>query len=221
MHRVWATLKLIYEKTKALVTDLMRWFRITRCGEDDDLRTHFEHLGSLMEQLAGMGKLISDKDYTDILIASLPSSYEANISSISNSAKLGSKPLTADVLEKLILDDFTQRELRKSQPASTKDEAFVAEAPKSKKRCNNCNKRGHFKADCWAKGGGKEGQRPRRNACPSLPPPFAQQSALKWPHLLQLLHRFLDLGASSFVLTGCDFLSLRHVKSSRMSFSNG
>jgi hypothetical protein len=31
----------------------------------------------------------------------------------------------------------------------------------------NCNKKGHFKTDCWAKGGRKEGQRPagqgRRN----------------------------------------------------------
>jgi hypothetical protein len=54
-----------------------------------------------------MGKLISEEDYTDTLITSLPSSYEANISSISNSMKLGSKPLTADVFEELILDDFT------------------------------------------------------------------------------------------------------------------
>jgi hypothetical protein len=134
-----------------------------RCGENDNLHTHFEHLGSLREQLASMGKLISDKDYTDILIASLPSSYKANISSISNSMELGSKPLTASAFKKLILDDFTQHKLRKLQPASTKDEAFVAEAPKSKKRCSNCNKCGHFKANCWAKGGGKEGQGPRRN----------------------------------------------------------
>src|SRR5260221_11986794 len=54
--------------------------------------------------------------------------------------------------------------------------------------------------------------------CPSLPPPLAQQSALKWPRLLQLLHCFLDLGlsatkASSFVLDCC-FLISRCVDSS-------
>ena len=27
--------------------------------------------------------------------------------------------------------------------------------------CNNCGKQGHKKADCWAKGGGKEGQGPK------------------------------------------------------------
>jgi len=27
--------------------------------------------------------------------------------------------------------------------------------------CHNCKKRGHFKADCWAKGGGMEGKGPK------------------------------------------------------------
>jgi len=25
-------------------------------------------------------------------------------------------------------------------------------------QCENCNKKGHIKAECWAKGGGREGQ---------------------------------------------------------------
>ena len=28
--------------------------------------------------------------------------------------------------------------------------------------CHNCHKKGHIKADCWAKGGSKEGQGPRQ-----------------------------------------------------------
>ena len=28
--------------------------------------------------------------------------------------------------------------------------------------CHNCKKKGHKKADCWAKGGGKEGQGPKQ-----------------------------------------------------------
>ena len=160
---VWDILKQIYEeKTRALGADLMRRFQNTRCGESDNVRTHLENLHNLREQLASMGKLISDEDYTDILFASLPASYDSSCSSISNSAQLSSKSLTADVFESLILDEFTWRELKKPQASSTKDEAFAAEAPKSKKQYSNCNKRGHLKADCWAKGGGKEGQGPRR-----------------------------------------------------------
>jgi len=29
-------------------------------------------------------------------------------------------------------------------------------------KCYNCGKKGHKKADCWAKGGGKAGQGPKR-----------------------------------------------------------
>ena len=29
------------------------------------------------------------------------------------------------------------------------------------KDCYNCNKKGHIKSECWAKGGGKEGQGPK------------------------------------------------------------
>jgi hypothetical protein len=29
------------------------------------------------------------------------------------------------------------------------------------KECYNCNKKGHIKPECWAKGGGKEGQGPK------------------------------------------------------------
>jgi len=160
---VWDILKQIYEeKTRALAAHLMRRFRNTRCGDNDNVRTHFENLHNLREQLAGMGKLISDEDYTDILLASLPASYDSSCSSISNSACLGSQVLTADVFESLILDEYTRCELKKPL-SNSKDEAFGADAPRSKKQCSNCNKRGHLKADCWAKGGGKEGQGPKRN----------------------------------------------------------
>ena len=47
------------------------------------------------------------------------------------------------------------------------DEALTADASKKKKskkdiECFNCKKRGHMKSDCWAKGGGKEGQGPKK-----------------------------------------------------------
>ena len=45
---VWAILKQIYEeKTGALAADLMRRFRNTRCGDNDNIRTHFENLRNL------------------------------------------------------------------------------------------------------------------------------------------------------------------------------
>jgi hypothetical protein len=99
MQGVWVILKQVYEgRTRVLATDLMQRFQNMRCSENDNLHTHFKHLGSLKEQLTSMGKVISNKNYADIILTSLPSLYNSNITSISNSTKLGSKPLTADLL---------------------------------------------------------------------------------------------------------------------------
>jgi hypothetical protein len=159
----WTTLKKIYEeKTRGLAADLMRRFRNTKCGENDNVRSHFEHMTNVREQLVAMGKAISDEDYTDILLTSLPPSYDQSCTSISHSIRVSGKPLLYSDLESMILDEFTQREIKKSK-SNTTEEAFAAGNSKPKKQCSNCNKRGHVKADCWAKGGGKEGQGPKRN----------------------------------------------------------
>jgi len=44
-----------------------------RSGLEPSASTHFEELADMREQLAAMGKNIDDEDYTDVLLASLPS----------------------------------------------------------------------------------------------------------------------------------------------------
>ena len=54
--------------------------------------------------------------------------------------------------------------MKKKGKKDEKDEAcYTGEGSKGGKKktdkiCHNCKKKGHFKADCWVKGGGKEGQ---------------------------------------------------------------
>ena len=45
----------------------------------------------------------------------------------------------------------------KSLSTSVEDQAFVGTSNKVVV-CTNCKKKGHIKENCWAKGGGKEGQ---------------------------------------------------------------
>ena len=49
---------------------------------------------------------------------------------------------------------------------TTKKGSILKHKSKTKpdEHCENCKKGGHTKADCWAKGGGKEGQGPRAKA---------------------------------------------------------
>jgi hypothetical protein len=157
----WAALKKLYEeKMHGLSTDLMRRFQNTKCRENDSICTNFEQMANVREQLVAMGKVISDEDYTDILLTSLLTSYNQSCTSISHSTCLSRQPLTTNTLKEMILDEFTQCEIKKEK-LNSKDEAFAADTTKPKKQCSNCKKRGHLKANCWAKGGGKEGQGPR------------------------------------------------------------
>ena len=161
---MWAVLKKMYEdRTRILMADMMWHFCNKRCGDSENMRTHFEELSQLREQLAVMGKEINDEDYADVLMSSLPPSYDTACLSMNVSAHLTQSKITSDTFQAYILNEYELHELR-SNKRDTKDEAFTADASKKKPKkdieCHNCHKRGHVKADCWAKGGRKEGQRP-------------------------------------------------------------
>src|SRR6267142_3181193 len=172
VHNAWEILKWVFEEqSKALVADVIRRFRNKRCKEDESVRNHFEYLSDLCEQLAAMGKAVTDEDYTDTLLALLPASYDGAVSSMSASARLSMKVLTSEIFEQFILDESERRQV-KDKYAESRNEALAAESgsrkgkdkskDKKKVECYNCHKTGHYKSECWAKGGGKEGQGPRR-----------------------------------------------------------
>jgi gag-polypeptide of LTR copia-type len=58
---VWKKLKRLYEgRTEMMMTDLNQRLRTTKCGEVDNVCTHIQMLADLREQLASMGKSITD-----------------------------------------------------------------------------------------------------------------------------------------------------------------
>jgi hypothetical protein len=120
-----------------------------------------------------MGKTVTDADYLDTLFTSLLPSYEQACISISTSNCLSAVMLTANIFEQYILNESEWCAI-KNQRQDLKDEAFTTNTKKEDskdtnkgkdknkpKQCSNCQKHGHVKADCWAKGGGKEGQGPK------------------------------------------------------------
>jgi hypothetical protein len=90
---------------------------------------HFEYLADLREQLTAMGKSIADEDYTDTLLTLLPTSYDRAVSSISTSACLGSKVLTAEIFEQLILDEAEWWQV-KDRYVENRDEAQATDSGK-------------------------------------------------------------------------------------------
>ena len=164
---VWDALKGLYEgRTQLIVVDLRRQIQSLKCGEDDNVRTHFETLANLREQLAVMGTTIPDEEYLSILLSSIPECYDSNILSMATHAVLSRTAISATDVVKLITDAYDRRTLQKGKKQA-QEEALTANAGKGKKskkdlECFNCKKRGHIKADCWAPGGGKEGQGPKK-----------------------------------------------------------
>src|SRR5216683_3267478 len=158
-----------------LVVDRMKAFRDIKCPEGGNICSHFQQLANLWDQLASLGQTITDQDYLDTLLTSLPQSYKGSISTLSGALHLTKTKITADSFRAFLLDEYECCLIQEKQDVKggkdgkdSKDEAFAMDSNKRKDKdkckveCHNCHKRRHVKADCWAKGGGKEGQGPRQ-----------------------------------------------------------
>ena len=67
--------------------DLRHKMQSMRCGENEDVRAHFDKLCDMNECLSSMGVTLEDHEFGSILIGSLPSIYDPTIASILASAK--------------------------------------------------------------------------------------------------------------------------------------
>jgi hypothetical protein len=165
----WDELKLMCKgKSRSLLINLGCRMSNTFCGEDDDVCAHFAKLANMHEQLATMGESISDQHYANILLASLPKCYEMRVTMITTNADDTGRGIEPQKVVRLITDDY-DRTMMAKEAKKTEDQAFTASSQrnKGKDKCNiecfNCKKKGHIKANCWAKGGSKEGQGPKRD----------------------------------------------------------
>jgi hypothetical protein len=56
---VWDALKDLFEgRSQMIVVDLRRKLQALKCGEDEDVRAHFDQIADIREQLAAMGTTI-------------------------------------------------------------------------------------------------------------------------------------------------------------------
>ena len=125
----------------------------------------------MWEELASLGTMISEPDFSAIVLGSLPKNYDQFLSAMTTTASVLKQELNPDNLMQTIIDEFDRCSMRQGTlKEKGTDVAFFAEGVNnncgSRKvnrdvECFNCHKKGHKKQDYWAKGGGKEGQGPR------------------------------------------------------------
>ncbi len=156
----WASLVGRYQK----LTDLARVYaqrelRSVHLGEGEDFVAHMADLHTKHKRANAVGAKIEDADFREIVLASLPASWDPIISTLHTTTS------SADAL--VMLDMHWSRVNRNAKPTTSGTSAIALKAvgradAYSKKVCTNpiCRRKGHLIADCYWKGGGKEGQFP-------------------------------------------------------------
>ena len=164
---MWDALKNEFEtRSKMFTIDLHKKLQEIRCTEGGDVRAHFESMTVLREDLAALGDKIDNSDYAAIILGSLPKTYGTFLAAVSGAMKIANQTLDPDALMQIVCDEYDRRRITEGTEDGGKgtDEAMMANGKPKKKlsiKCFNCGKKGHKRADCWAKGGGKEGQGPK------------------------------------------------------------
>lgn len=120
-----------------------------------------------------MDNKVTDKDFVMILITSLPESWDNYTSSYLGSK--GNKPeISSHEIIAILLEEDRRRKGRNGDSAGaslqakhSKDRKNNTSKADSNTECYNCHKKGHMASDCWAKGGGREGQGPKGRKGPN------------------------------------------------------
>ena len=119
-------------------------------------------LRTMREELASLGTILSELDFSATILGSLPKTYDQFLSAITVTASaILKRDLDREELIQAAIDEYNRRSTRSNKDKGD-DAAFYAKSnnnrgktsKKSNKKieCFNYHKWGHKKADCWAKG---------------------------------------------------------------------
>ena len=99
-----------------ITIELWKWLHDTRCAENGNIRTHFDNMRTMWEELAGLGATISEPDFSSIILGSLPKSYDQFISAVTTTASVLKQELNPEELMQAIIDEYDCQSTRPGAP---------------------------------------------------------------------------------------------------------
>ena len=135
-----------------------RLFRLV-AEEGTSMADHITTFRKLQSECTKMGVAIPDEDLALLLITSLSDSWDTFTASFFGSNYASS---TTKISLSALITALCEEDERRRTKANTTESAqrAVGKSSRPKPICTNCKKSGHSKENCYAKGGGKEGQAP-------------------------------------------------------------
>jgi len=187
---MWNKVKAEYEKKSKMVTvDMRRKLQDKKCPEEGDVKAHLMKLQTIREGLIAMGTNPGDENFVAIVLGSLPASYKTYLLALTGAATLLGKTLNPNMVIQGINNEAKQKTMQTKERGEREAAFYSGNNSKRPKKhpdrieCYNCHKKGHMAKDCWAKGGGKEGQNPRRKGQGKAN--IARAETSQMPHGLQ------------------------------------
>ncbi|KAH9800564.1 hypothetical protein KPL71_000708 [Citrus sinensis] len=177
---IWDTLTKLY-KAKSLHNKifLKRKLYTLRMAESIMVTDHINTLKTLFSQLTTLGHNIEENERAELLLQSLPDSYDQLIINLTNNNPADS--LVFDNVAASVLNEESRRKNKENRQASSQQaEALSVTRGRSTERgpsgsqnhgrsksrskknvkCYNCGKKGHVKKECWSNQKRREGKEP-------------------------------------------------------------
>ena len=149
-----------------------------------ELKAHSQTMVQHRNNLTQMGSTLSETQFNTIIMSSLPESYQPSLQTITATERVNklaggqSSGIKSDDLMAFLIEEAQHRLINEQRgknaklalAAYSKSSGKIKSAkkdksdkPKSGLECDNRKWKGHVTEDCFAKGGGKEGQAPWQN----------------------------------------------------------
>ncbi|KAK9181573.1 hypothetical protein WN944_024711 [Citrus x changshan-huyou] len=150
-----------------------------RMAESTMVTDHINTLKTLFSQLTMLGHNIEENERAELLLQSLPNSYDQLIINLTNNNPADSLVFD-DVAASVLNEESRQKNKENRQPSSQQAEALSMTRGRSTERgpsrshnhgrskfrskknvkCYNCGKKGHVKKECWSNQKRKDGKEP-------------------------------------------------------------